>query len=70
LLKGKSVVEGAYEEDVGVRLKAYGLWDAEVNAEIEVTYDVPGTTPVPRAPKYRLLSAEALVPPHTTESMF
>lgn len=70
LLKGKSVVEGAYDEDVGLRLKAYALWDAEVNAEIEVTYDVPGTTPVPRAPKYRLLSAEALVPPPTTASMF
>lgn len=70
LLKGKSVVDGMYDEDVGVRLKAEGLWDTEVMAEIEVTYDEQGTTPVPRAPKYRLLSAEALVPPASTDSMF
>jgi hypothetical protein len=38
--------------------------------EIEVTYDVPGTTPIPRPSKYRHLSAEALVPPPTTTAMF
>lgn len=70
LLKGKSVVDGTYDESVGARLKADGLWDAEVMADIEVTYDEPGTTPVPRPPKYRLLSAEPLVPPPSTESMF
>ncbi len=70
LLKGKSVVDGVYDGDVGASLKAHGLWDAEVMAEIEVTYDDAGTTPVPRSPKFRLLSAEALVPPPSTEPMF
>ncbi len=70
LLKGKSLVEGTYDEDVGLRLKSEGFWDAEVNTTIEVTYDVPETTPIPRDPQYRLLDAELLVPPPQTEPMF
>lgn len=63
LLKGKSVVDGSYDDEVGLRLKADRLWDAKVVATIDVTYDVPGSTPTPRDPKYVLLSAEALAPP-------
>jgi hypothetical protein len=70
LLKGKSLVEGTYDEDVGLRLKSERLWDAEVNTTIEVTYDVPETTPTPRDPLYRLLDAELLVPPPQTQPMF
>lgn len=66
----EGTLEGSYEEDTGLRLKADGLWDAEVMATIEVTFDVPGTTPVPRPPKYKLLAAEPLTPPATTEPMF
>jgi hypothetical protein len=70
LLKGKSLVEGTYDEEVGLRLKSEGLWDAEVNTTIEVTYDVPETTPTPRDPQYRLLDAELLIPPPQTHPMF
>lgn len=58
LLKGKSLVEGDYSDDMGMRLKAEGLWDTEVMATVEVSYDVPGTTPTPRDPSYRLINAE------------
>ncbi len=70
LLKGKSLVEGTYDEDVGLRLKSEGLWDAEVSTTIEVTYDVPETTPTPQDPQYRLLDAELLIPPPQTQPMF
>jgi hypothetical protein len=70
LLKGKSIVEGTYDEDVGLRLKSDGLWGAEVNTTIEVTYDIPDSTPTPRDPEYRLLDAEPLVPQPQTPPMF
>jgi hypothetical protein len=70
LLKGKSLVEGTYDEDVGLRLKSEGLWDAEVSTTIEVTYDIPESTPTPRDPQYRLLDAVLLVPPPRTPPMF
>lgn len=61
LLKGKHRVRGTYPEDVGARLKSQGLWDSDVMATIEVTFDVPGTTPTPRDPTYILADAEPLV---------
>lgn len=62
LLKGKSVLEGTYADDLGARLKAEGLWDSDVMATVEVEYDVPDTTPTPRPPTYVLLDAEPLIP--------
>jgi len=61
LLKGKHRIHGAYPEDVGVRLKAEDLWDSDVDATIEVTFDVPGTTPTPREKKYLLRDAKPLL---------
>lgn len=69
-LKGKSLVEGIYDEEVGARLKTDGLWDAEVLADIEVTFDIPDSTPVPRPPKFRLLAAEPLVSPEVAPRLF
>ncbi len=60
LLKGKQRVRGAYTEEVGERLHAQNLWDSDVMATIQVTYDVPGTTPTPRDPAYVLVGAEPL----------
>jgi hypothetical protein len=37
------------------------MWDADVMATIEVTHDVPGTTPTPREPIYTLVNAEPLL---------
>jgi hypothetical protein len=68
LLKRKQTVEGTYAEDIGHRLKEEGLWDSEVMAEIEVTYDRPGSTPTPRDPVYVLVDAEPLLP--STPTMF
>lgn len=65
LLKGKHRVSGTYPEGLGQKLKDESLWDSEVTATIEVTYDVPDTTPTPRAPAYRLMDAEPLIPPPT-----
>ena len=62
LLKGKSVVEGTYADELGARLKAEGLWDSDVMATVEVEYDVPGTTPTPQPSTYVLLDAEPLIP--------
>jgi hypothetical protein len=62
LLKGKHRIYGTYPEDVGVRLKQEGLWDSDVVATIEVTFDVPGTTPTPREKKYVLVDAKPLLP--------
>jgi hypothetical protein len=61
LLKSKHRVRGTYPEDIGARLKSQGLWDTDVMATIEVTFDVPGTTPIPRDPTYVLADAEPLV---------
>src|SRR5450759_134474 len=54
LLKGKHRVRGTYPEDVGERLKGEGLWDSDVMATIDVTFDVAGTTATPRDPTYIL----------------
>ena len=62
LLKGKHRVRGTYEEDLGARLKAKGLWDSNVWATIDVTFDVHGTTPTPRDPTYVLVDADPLLP--------
>jgi hypothetical protein len=62
LLQRKQTVEGPYADEMGERLKREGLWDSEVIATIEVTYDVPGTTASPRDPVYRLVDAEPLLP--------
>jgi hypothetical protein len=48
LLKRKQTVKGEYTEEVGHKLKAESLWDSDVMATIEVTYDVRGTTATPR----------------------
>jgi hypothetical protein len=61
LLKGKHRVRGTYPEDVGERLKGEGLWDSDVMATIDVTFDVAGTTATPRDPTYILADAEPLV---------
>jgi hypothetical protein len=61
LLKGKQTVQGAYSEEMGHHLKDEGLWDSEVMATIEVTYDAPGSTPLPRDPEYTLVAAEPLM---------
>jgi hypothetical protein len=60
LLKGKHRIYGTYAEDVGMHLKNENLWDSDVMATIEVTFDLPGTTPTPREKKYALLAAEPL----------
>ena len=62
LLKGKQRVRGTYSQEVGDRLKAEALWDSQVWATIEVTYDAPGSTPTPRDPSYVLAHAEPLLP--------
>jgi hypothetical protein len=62
LLKGKHRVHGTYPEDVGTHLKSEGLWDSNVMATIEVTFDVPGTTATPRDKTYVLVGAEPLLP--------
>lgn len=70
LLKGKHRIRGAYAEDLAGRLKDEGLWDSEVMATIEVSYDEPGTSPIPKDPSYRLVAAEPLVPPTPPPSLF
>ena len=60
LLKGKHRIRGTYPEDVGSRLKSQGLWDSNVMATIEVTFDVPGTTSTPRDSTYVLVDVEPL----------
>lgn len=66
LLQRKQTVEGPYAEEMGDRLKSQGLWDSEVMATIEATFDVAGTTASPRDPTYRLVDAEPLLPRGTT----
>jgi hypothetical protein len=61
LLKGKQRVRGTFSEDMGHRLKDEGLWDSQVMATINVTYDVQGTTPTPKDPAYVLIDAEPLL---------
>lgn len=51
------------------RLKREGLWNSEVLATIDVTYDVHGTTATPRDLVFRLVDAEPLLP-HATSAMF
>lgn len=63
LLKGKHRVRGTYSEEMGNRLKSEGLWDSEVMASIDVTYDMPASTPTPRDPTYELVEVEPLIPP-------
>jgi hypothetical protein len=62
LLKGKQRVRGTFSEEMGHRLKAEALWDSQVMATIDVTYDVPGSTAIPRDPLYVLVDAEPLLP--------
>jgi hypothetical protein len=62
-LKGKHRVSGTYPEELGQKLKDQSLWDSEVTATIEATFDLPGTTATPRPTTYRLVDAEPLVPP-------
>jgi hypothetical protein len=61
-LTGKHRLYGTYPDELGQKLKEQGLWDAEVTATIDVTYDIPGTTATLRPPAYRLVDAEPLVP--------
>jgi hypothetical protein len=61
-LKHKQTVQGEYTVEAGRKLKAESLWDSDVMATIEATYDVPGTTATPREPIYRLLDASPLLP--------
>jgi hypothetical protein len=70
LLKGKHRIRGTYADELAGRLKDEGLWDSEVMATIEVSYDEPGTSPIPRDPTYRLIAAEPLVPPTPPPSLF
>lgn len=63
LLKGKHRVSGTYSEEVGQKLKEKNLWDSEVTATIDVTYDLPDTTATPRDATYLLVDAEPLIPP-------
>ena len=62
LLKRRQTVEGEYTEGAGRKLKSESLWDSDVTATIEVTYDLEGTTASPREPVYRLLDASPLLP--------
>jgi hypothetical protein len=55
--KGKTSVKGKYDEAVGDLVKAQGLWDTEVLATIEVTYDELNSTVTPRPYAYRLVAA-------------
>jgi hypothetical protein len=70
LLKGKHRIRGTYAEELAGRLKDEGLWDSEVMATIEVSYDEPGTSPIPKDPTYRLVAAEPLVPPQPPPALF
>jgi hypothetical protein len=63
LLKGKHRVSGTYAEELEQKLKDENLWDSEVMATIDMTFYVPGTTPTPHPPIYRLVDAEPLIPP-------
>jgi hypothetical protein len=65
LLKGKHRIGGSYSDEIGQKLKDENLWDSEVTAIIEVTYDLPNTTALPRPTTFRLVDAEPLVPPPT-----
>jgi hypothetical protein len=60
LLKRKHRIYGTYPEDVGVRLKDEGLWNSDVTATIEVTFDIPDTTATPRDQTYVLVDAKPL----------
>lgn len=68
LLKGKHRIRGTYSDEMGSRLKNQALWDSEVMARIEVTYDLPGTSPTPSDSTYVLASAEPLLP--AAQSLF
>lgn len=63
LLKSKQRVRGTFSDDMGQRLKREGLWDSQIMATINVTYDVQGSTPTPRDPSYVLIAAEPLIGP-------
>jgi hypothetical protein len=60
-LARKKTVWGEYAEEVGHRPKEEGLWDTEVMATIDVTYELPDTTPTPRESTFILVSAEPLI---------
>ncbi len=64
-LKGKHRVHGKYPEELGWKLKDESLWDSQVTATIEVTYDPSDTSAIPRKPTFRLIDAEPLIPPPT-----
>ena len=65
LLKGKHRVNGTYPDTVGLKLKAEGLWDSDVTATLDVTFDIPGTAARLGPTVFRLVDAEPLVPPPT-----
>lgn len=57
----KKTISGDYAEEVGHHLKDEGLWDTDVMAAIDVTYDLPQTTATPREPTFVLVGAEPLI---------
>jgi hypothetical protein len=54
----KRRVLGDYTPEVGDLLKKEGLWNFGVIATLEIEYDEPGSTAIPRAPRFRLIGAE------------
>lgn len=63
--KGKTSVKGNYDEAVGDLVKAQGLWNSDVLATIEVTYDELNSTVTPRPYAYRLVAATPRPTPQT-----
>jgi hypothetical protein len=63
LLKNKHRIHGSYRLDLGPKLKESNLWDSDVYATIDVSYDVPGSTPVPGEKTFLLVDAEPLIAP-------
>lgn len=53
----RTTVKGKYAEEVGEAIEAQGLWNHDVLATVEVTYDAPNTTVTPRKPAFRLIDA-------------
>lgn len=60
-LKGKRIVNGAYDDPVGQFVKEKGLWDRDVVAEIRIEREREETVAAPRNPKFHLLSVEPAV---------
>ena len=53
------------ETELGRKLKDEGLWDSEVSAMIDVSYDRQGTTPLPRGRTHLLIDAIPIPPTPT-----